>query len=38
MAECREGIGRRAMVVMLLLVEEGIWVFFLDMVDRVGVL
>lgn len=38
MAECWERVGGRAMVVVLLLVEERIGVFFLDMVNGVGIL
>lgn len=38
MAERWERVGGRAMVVVLLLVEERIRVFFLNMVDRVGIL
>lgn len=38
MPECGEGVGWRAMVVLLLLVEEGVGVLFLDMVDGIGIL
>lgn len=38
MAECGEGVGGRAMVVVLRLVDERIGVFFLNMVDGIRIL
>jgi hypothetical protein len=36
--ECGEGVGWRAMVVLLLLVQERVGVLFFDMVDGIGIL